>query len=382
MISGAGPAGISTWLHLHKYAPRLAEHSLVIDKAVFPRHKVCAGGVGAWSPEIFARLEIDFDIPSLFVSSVEFRYGNETYTLYQPNSFRIVQRIEFDHDLLKIALARGLEFHEGEAFIDAISERGGLVVRTSRGEYRVKALVGADGALSSVRRKMMPPTKPHLATTLQVCAEANSRFDTEFDEEKIVLDLTPIQQGLQGYVWHVPCVREGVPSIAHGIGDFRIYPDRPRVNMKDILLRELRSRGIHPSSRCWSGSPIRWASGEDTVSRPNVLLVGDAAGIEPAFGGGIHISLSYGEVASKAIADAFEANDFSFDDYDQRIACHRIGGFMLECTGRALQMYGGSMHPLRVARELFSGRNRRPDLLLLLLTGNSRQDTTGSPRLY
>ena len=32
MIVGGGPAGISTWLHLQKYAPQLASHTVVIDK--------------------------------------------------------------------------------------------------------------------------------------------------------------------------------------------------------------------------------------------------------------------------------------------------------------------------------------------------------------
>jgi flavin-dependent dehydrogenase len=46
MIVGAGPAGISTWLHLKKHAPGLADHVLVIDKAVFPRHKYVPEGLG------------------------------------------------------------------------------------------------------------------------------------------------------------------------------------------------------------------------------------------------------------------------------------------------------------------------------------------------
>jgi len=45
MIVGGGPAGISTWMHLHKEAPELAAQSIVIEKAVFPRQKVCAGGL-------------------------------------------------------------------------------------------------------------------------------------------------------------------------------------------------------------------------------------------------------------------------------------------------------------------------------------------------
>ena len=75
MIVGGGPAGISTWLHLQKHAPQLAGRSLMIEKAVFPRDKLCAGGVGAWSEDVLERLEVELDIPSLFVSDMEFRFG-------------------------------------------------------------------------------------------------------------------------------------------------------------------------------------------------------------------------------------------------------------------------------------------------------------------
>ena len=44
MIVGGGPAGISTWLHLHKRNPALAARTILIDKAVYPRQKLCGGG--------------------------------------------------------------------------------------------------------------------------------------------------------------------------------------------------------------------------------------------------------------------------------------------------------------------------------------------------
>ena len=71
---------------------------------------------------------------------------------------------------------------------------------------------------------------------------------------------------------------------------------------------------------------------DDVISQPNVLLAGDAAGIEPAFGGGIHLSLSYGDVAARAIIDAFKNNDFSFHDYHQKVHSHLVGKHIHNCT--------------------------------------------------
>jgi flavin-dependent dehydrogenase len=370
MIVGGGPAGISTWLHLKKYAPQLADRCLVIEKAVYPRDKLCAGGVGAWSAAIFEHLEVELDIPSVFVSDVEFRFGKETYHHHQPNCFRVVQRADFDHCLAKAAVNRGLELHEGEMLIDVTRDRNRLIVETSKRKYSVQAMVGADGALSVVQRKMMPPQKPRIASAVQIFVAVDPEYDTEFKERKIVWDFTPLNDGLQGYVYHFPCLKDGVPSIAHGTGDARIYSDKPRANINEIFSRELRSRNIHIEPSSWSSHPIRWLSDDSIISQPNVLLAGDAAGIEPAFGGGIHIALSYGEVAACAIIDAFKVNDFCFQDYKQRLRSHFVGMYIGECTRLALELYGGSANPLSLIREFFTQKYVRLSLLFLLFSEN------------
>jgi menaquinone-9 beta-reductase len=352
IIVGAGPAGISTWLHIQKEAPQLARHSIAIEKAIFPRDKLCGGGLCIWAAELLANLRVDLDIPFLSVSDLELRFGKEIDRHHQENYFRIVQRLDFDHALARAAVKRGLELREGEVFIDMLRTRNKLIVTTNKGKYAVQALVGADGAFSTVHKKMIPSRKRHLAPTLQIFSPADFRYDREFTEKKAVVDLTPIKEGLQGYVWHVPCLRDKVPSIAHGISDFRVCPDRPRADMKKIFSRELRKRNIHQGPKTWSSHPIPWYSDDDILSQRNVILVGDAAGVEPAFGGGIHLSLSYGEVAARAIIDAFKKDDFSFGDYQQRIQSHEVGRFIARCTPLALEMYGGKMNPLDAAREV------------------------------
>jgi len=47
VIVGGGPAGLSTLLHLHAVAPRLAERAIVLEAEAYPREKICAGGIGA-----------------------------------------------------------------------------------------------------------------------------------------------------------------------------------------------------------------------------------------------------------------------------------------------------------------------------------------------
>lgn len=360
MIVGAGPAGISTWMHLRKDAPRLAARSVVIEKASFPREKACGGGLCLWAAEVLDRLGVELDIPSLFVSDLEFRCGKEVERVHEENYFRVVNRADLDHAVARAAVDQGLDLREDEALVDVARSGRELIVATGKAHYRVQALVGADGALGIVRRKLGRPGKYHLAPTLQVVAPADPRYDAEFAEKKMVVDLTHIDEGLQGYVWHVPCLRSGVPSIAHGMCDFRVRPHRPRADMKKIFGRELESRNIGKGPETWSGHPIPWHSEGDVLSWPNVILVGDAAGIEPAFGGGIHLALAYGEIAARAIADAFRTGDFSFRDYPGMIGSHQVGRHISRYTRLALDMYGGGIGPVAAAREAFATARREP----------------------
>ncbi len=181
MIVGGGPAGISTWLHLNKYASGLAGRSLVIEKDVFPRDKLCAGGLGSWTAELLEQLEIKLDIPSVFVTEVELKFKEELDHLYQPDWFRVVQRKYFDHALVKTALKRGLELREKEMYIGACRDGNRLIVNTNKNKYSVQVLIGADGAFSSVRRGMIPIHRPHFARTIQIFAKADHQKDPEFN---------------------------------------------------------------------------------------------------------------------------------------------------------------------------------------------------------
>jgi flavin-dependent dehydrogenase len=72
------------------------------------------------------------------------------------------------------------------------------------------------------------------------------------------------------------------------------------------------------------GHPIHWFDPQGMFSRPRLLLVGDAAGVDPLLGEGISFALAYGEVAAAAISEAFARQEFSFAGYRSRIVAHRI----------------------------------------------------------
>lgn len=340
MIVGGGPAGISTWLHLQKIHPILASKAVVIEKEKYPRDKLCGGALHKWiTNKILSDLEISLKVTFVPVDTLEIRFEEEVYRYQEEEFFRIVRRVEFDHFLVKIAKERGLFLKEKEACVDIQYSDDGLLVTTNKVTYKVKIVIGADGALSTVRRKMKPPRIPRFAATLELFSPVNATYDPEFSTRTAVLDFTAVNDGLQGYMWHFPCLVDNVPFMNHGICDTRIYPHTPPSDLQKIFSNELTLRHISTLTKSWSSHPVTFFLDDIPLSQPNILLVGDAAGIEPLLGGGIHLSLAYGQVAATTIIDAFQRDDFSFGYYNQSIQNHYLGKYIKKFTMVAKNIY-------------------------------------------
>jgi len=352
LIVGGGPAGVSSWLHLQKYAPELAQRTLLIEKEKYPRDKLCGGGVLGLGDAILKKIDSTINIPSVPIHTFEYRLGDDVFCHRQQNFCRIVRRIEFDHALEKIALEKGLHVNEEEMFLDFLHRDNNLTVKTNRRTYRVKALIGADGATSKVRKQMNLPIKPCFASAIEFLAPSNPRYDTELNNNTAVMDFTPTAENLQGYVWHFPCIRNGKPWMNHGIYDVHINREKPFPNLKTIFSHTLQQRKITSDPSHWVGAPISWFAEKPTLSTQNILLVGDAAGIEPLTGAGIHLSLFYGSIAAKTIQDAFQQDNFSFKEYSTQVQSSFIGKIIQQCTYFSREVYHGRMNILEVMKKI------------------------------
>jgi flavin-dependent dehydrogenase len=325
IIVGSGPAGVSTWLHLHQLAPTLAAQTLVVEKARHPRHKLCGGGVMRAADRVLGRLRVKVDVPSVPIHNVEFRYSGMRFYWRQKDFFRVVRRHEFDAALADIARQRGMTLHEQEPFRDFVRVDGGIEVETSRASYRAYALVGADGARSVVRSKMGIEEKPRVSRLIEILTPADARTAPEFTDNRAVFDFNGLEEGLQGYIWDFPCWQNGAAAMNRGIYDGRVYPHRPRADLKSLFRAALKVRGALDPNQRWEGHPERWFHPKAIYARSNVLLAGDAAGVEPFAGEGISFALQYGEVAAAELVAAFGRKDFNFGGYRDRIMSHKLG---------------------------------------------------------
>lgn len=326
IIVGAGPTGSAASIHLANRAPQLAARTLVLDKAVFPRKKLCGGGVTQHAWDLLRELKVAPNVPAYPIHHMRLVYDDLETTFHWRNLFRIVQRDEFDAALLNEVIARGIETRQGVGVRDIARDGAGVIVQTDQGEFRARAVIAADGANSVVRQKLGLTRPDRISRLIEILTPVQDAGRTsEFITHTAVFDFSPIARRVQGYYWDFPSYRGHAPFMNRGIFDSRVRSDRPRAELKSALEGELKERGIELSDWRLQGHPERWFDPAEKHAVPNVLLAGDAAGTEPWLGEGISHALDFGMRAAEYVMHAFAQEDFSFADYSTVIARSALG---------------------------------------------------------
>jgi geranylgeranyl reductase family len=337
VIVGAGPAGCAAALELTNLDPSLAERLLLLDKAVFPRPKLCAGGLSVDTDSELRGLGVEVEIPAVPVHTTQFLLPTGRLTFNHRNQFRVVRRTDFDNCLLQAAKARGVVVHEGEPVVDVVANQDQVVVQTSKSEYSAKILIVADGANSKTRARLGLNRLGRLMIGMEIhSAFADASFD-RLEENMAVLDLRILNHGVPGYCWVFPTVNENYREISLGI---MAAPFGSReFALKTIFSTWLKGFGLDsPNLKIASHPSLRYES-KAACSQKRVLLAGDAAGVDPLFGEGIVSALACGRVAAKAALDALQSQDFSFSDYEQRVRSSAIGSLMRRRRMIARRLY-------------------------------------------
>lgn len=339
IIVGAGPAGCASAIELANLDPSLAERVLLVDKAIFPRSKLCAGGVSVDTDEELRALGVDIDVPTVPVHTSQFVLPTGRLTFSRPNQFRIIRRSDFDYSLFKAARERGVVTHEGEALLDVMKDRDELVVRTDKAEYNAKILIAADGANSRVRARLGLSRSGRVMIAMELHAPFTYAQKVDLSENMAILDLSVLDHGIPGYCWlfptaiqHLPLVSMGIMAAPFGSGD--------AAQVKAVFGTWLSGFGLDLDDFEVASHPSLRYETKASCSQSRVLFVGDAAGVEPLFGEGIVSALAYGRIAARSAFDALRYRDFSFSDYEQRVRSSAIG-----CTMRRRRM---------IARRLYA----------------------------
>jgi flavin-dependent dehydrogenase len=340
VIVGSGPAGAATALALAARAPAVAARTVLLEKARHPREKTCAGGVIPKAARCLAALGVPFDVPQARVdrASVGIPDGRRL-AIDNPDLCRVVRRAEFDARLAWAARDRGVALREDEHVTHVARDGDGIRVETSRGSWWAPVVVGADGSGSLVRRALVGEASGPVGRAVMTDVPVADTDWDGFAARRYDFDFAGCASGLRGYRWTFPCLIDGVPHA--NVGAYAL-PPVDGVRMQAELIAELaRIGGWHAG---WRAFPIRTYAAGTAVAAPGVVLVGDAAGVDPLMGEGISFALEYGMLAADAILAAQATGDRTFRGYAAAVERGALGR-KLRRLALASRLFYGRRHP-------------------------------------
>ena len=338
IIIGGGPSGLSTALHLAKFAPHLTSRILILEKEHYPRLKLCAGGLVLDAENILEALGLDSnEVPHVDSGEIRFDFAGKGLGVRVPkrHAIRVIRRDEFDHWLAKKAESRGIEIRQGVSVKKILPDGSGVTIETDQGDLRATLVVGADGSNGITRRSIFPNDPVYTARVLEVItptlppqnpADLGEVPAGRRGREGVAFfDFFPVPDNIAGYVWDFPTQVQGIPMRCWGVYDTNLLADQKRPALKEPLAEEMKRHGFDLNEYEIKGHPIRWYSPWNKVAIPRVLLVGDAVGADAIFGEGISMALGYGIIAAREITESFRRNEFSFSGYKRRVARSGLG---------------------------------------------------------
>jgi geranylgeranyl reductase family protein len=308
VVVGAGPAGVAAAVTL----ARAGRAVTMVDKARFPRDKICGDGLTAGALRLLEGLGLDPDVVASWqrVDDVVVRgpSGREvTFPLPRGRGTyaAVARRTDLDDALVDLARTAGVEVVDGHACTSAAEDGDRVVIGVDGvGEIEAAFAVAADGMWSPVRKHLglaTPGYRGEWHAFRQYFGGVGPRAARElfvwFEP-----DLLP------GYAWSFP-LPGGRANVGFGIQRggkvtrvqemATIWPDllaRPHV-------RAVLGDGARPESphRAW---PIPARVDGAVLATGRTLFVGDAAmATDPLTGEGIAQALLTGVLAAEAIVD-------------------------------------------------------------------------------
>lgn len=291
IVVGSGPAGACTAWRLAQVGLQVA----VLERASLPRYKTCGGGIIGRGLQV---LPVDVrHVIEQHCHTAQLNVFPSGLSFSTHRSFPIVSmtmRDQFDYALLSAAQAAGATLHQRCAVEDVSLQHDAVTVMTTTGDMNAQFVVAADGALSTVARKVGMADGRVLIPALEYEVKIpQDRLDHFRGVARFDFGLLP-----HGYAWAFPKRQHlsiGVLSMVQ----------RER-ELKRAIRRYLDLLGCRDATQIEQHGfviPIRPRKGPYIDKR--VLLVGDAAGFaDPVTGEGISFAIRSGLLAAQSLIDS------------------------------------------------------------------------------
>lgn len=313
IVVGGGPAGATAARALGD----AGVHTLLLDRAAFPRDKPCGGGISARVVQRFPYLaEALQRIATHWVSQVYFESPDGSAVDYESEQplYLMIRRCEFDHLLLSL-VGPQVEFQPG-ALVRRLEIQPDCVavsadVQGEPREYRCRLVLGCDGANSVVARAAGPRAE-RVQYAIDMMEETPYAELNTADRKRMHVYYRI--RGQYGYGYVFPKARH----INLGVGfkmDYYLSHLRGRqYSYHQSFVSELRSKSLvegASNAANFRAFPLPISGPLDRTSSNRILLAGDAGGFVNAFTAeGIYYAMVSGEHAGKAAAEAVRAGRF------------------------------------------------------------------------
>lgn len=320
IIVGAGPAGATAGSIL---AARGAD-VLIVDKAVFPREKLCAGLLTWKTVDTLERVYgespqdlMDLGVINAAASHYRVRYRDRILLegdCFYP--FHFTRRRDFDAHLLDRAKQAGAAVRQGcqVRFVDP--ERG--LVRLADGEELCgRYVIGCDGVASVTRRCCHfdgATWRRGLGGALEIALSRTDPLLAAKTHPDLQADFPIVYAGFlrAGYGWVFP----HKDRLVIGIGGHSLVHSHDFIpKFKEFLTFLGLPSALAATAR---GYGLPYGNYLDHPWRGRTFLAGDAAGlVETLFGEGIYYALHSGELLAEAIHAALTREAVPEQLYEQ-----------------------------------------------------------------
>ncbi len=244
LILGGGPSGLSTALHLARLVPGLTPRTLVLEKAQYPRPKLCAGGLVADAEVVLERLGLDVrEVPHVDASAAHLDFAGKglTVSLSKRHALRIVRRDQFDNWLAERTRAAGIAIRDGVTVRQVIPSSDRVRVQTDSGTLRARVVVGADGSNGITRRCVLPDVPVHTARVLEVITPELPQADGHMPDHAY-FDFFPVPDGIAGYTWDFPTQIAGQAYRCWGVYDTNLLASAASAAKRSAGARDAAAR--------------------------------------------------------------------------------------------------------------------------------------------
>jgi geranylgeranyl reductase family protein len=320
-VVGGGPAGAWAAYTLARRGARVT----IFDPS-HPREKPCGGGVTGRALALVADAIDGGRFPYSVIRSARFldsRSGGEVTIELEPDrvganghaSLIVASRAVFDAALLEAARHAGARVACSRV-TNVTVDANGVRIDTTDGTHRAGVVIGADGANSLVRRRVV---RPFPRRQLSI---ATGFFAHGATSDEVVIELVADPAG---YLWSFP------------------RPDHLAIGMCAQADAGISPAALRDQTRDWTGrlhlaedarlEPYAWpipsldakAFGALDLASERWALVGDAAGlVDPITREGIYFALRSGQWAAEAVADGRFPRDYTArigDEIAPDLAC-------------------------------------------------------------